>query len=281
MNVNDYSEKWYKTLAGQDALQTIDSLCTDAMSEIFGYYALQMGFLSEQHDLLINSRIAAGFSLIEKDSRGFSDVASTLIKNVEHNKNDIDITPNNTNRNLIISTNEQLPIETDNIDLVIATHALETSIDPHQVLREIDRILVPEGHCILIGFNPFSLVRAGQFFKPKYYKKVNANNKKLRSAHRVRDWFSVLGFEVLDVHHFGFRPRVKNQKLFDSLLWLEKLGKTAWPVLGNMYILHVKKQVVAMHPHKKVWKAPAVLTGGKVALNNTARKVRRQNFYNL
>ncbi|HIP81456.1 MAG TPA: class I SAM-dependent methyltransferase [Leucothrix mucor] len=273
MKISAYSEQWYQTLSGKDSLQNIDSLCDEAMSEIFGYYALQMGFLSPQHDLLSHSRIAAGFSLIENNAFG-------LGNSVIFDKNDIDINPQNINHNLIISTNEQLPVETDNIDLVIATHALELSKDPHQVLREIDRVLVPEGHCILIGFNPFSLQRAGRLFKPEFYKKEN-NNQKMRSAHRVRDWFSVLGFEVLDVHHFGFRPGVKNKKLFDRLNWLEKLGNTAWPILGNMYMLHVKKQVVAMRPHKKVWKAPAVLTGGKVALNNTAQKIRRQNFFNL
>lgn len=277
MKISDYSEQWYKTLSGKDSLQTIDTLCGEAMSEIFGYYALQMGFLSAQHDLLSNSRITAGFSLVEKNHFEFTDKFDAD-KNIHNN---IDINPQNRTHNLIISTNEQLPVETDNIDLVIATHALELSKDPHQVLREIDRVLVPEGHCILIGFNPFSLLRAGRFFKPQFYKKTNVIDEKMRSAHRVRDWFSVLGFEVLDVHHFGFRPGVKNQRVFERLSWLEKLGNAAWPVLGNMYMLHVKKQVVAMRPHKKVWKAPAVLTGGKVALNNTARKIRQQNFSNL
>ncbi len=272
MNVSGYSEQWYKTLSGKNSLQTIDRLCGEAMSEIFGYYALQIGLLSSQHDLLSNSRIAAGFSLVEKDSLEFTDKSDA-------NKNNINLVSQGTSHNLIVSTNEQLPVETDNIDLVIATHALELSKDPHQILREIDRVLVPEGHCILIGFNPFSLLQAGRLFKPEFYKK--GNDEKMRSAHRVRDWFSVLGFEVMDLHYFGFRPRVKNQKVFERLSWLEKLGNTAWPVLGNMYMLHVKKQVVAMRPHKKVWKAPAVLTGGKVALNNTAQKIRRQNFSNL
>lgn len=279
MKTNDYSKQWYQTLSGQDSLHVIDTLCAEAISEIFGYYALQMGFLSPHHDLLSNSRIAAGFSLIEKNS--FDLTNGFKIDNGVFNKNNIDITAQTIPNNLIISTNEQLPVETDNIDLVIATHALELSNDPHQVLREIDRVLVPEGHCIIIGFNPFSLLRAGHLFKPAFYKKANPNDKKMRSAHRVRDWFSVLGFEVLDVHHFGFRPGVKNQRVFERLSFLEKLGDTAWPMLGNMYMLHAKKQVIAMRPHKKVWKAPAVLTGGKVALNNTARKIRHQNFSNL
>jgi len=256
MDVKKYAERWYETHSGKASLGAIDDLCNEVMAEIFGYYALEVGILSGKHNLLKNSRITAGFSLV----------------NVE----DAEMNGSFSGNKLIVSTNEQLPIQTDNIDLVVASHVLEMSKDPHQVLREIDRVLVPEGHCILIGFNPFSLLRAGHFLKPSTYKKDVTD--KMRSPQRVRDWFSLLGFEILDVQYIGFRPAVKNRTVFDRLGWLEKWGEKAWPVLGNMYMLHVKKQVIAMRPHKKVWKAPTVLTGGKVALNNTARKIRQQNF---
>lgn len=262
MDLKKYSERWYETLPGQASLEAMNRICAQEMSEIFGYYAIQMGALSGRYNLLENSRIATDFCLVDKSLRERLGLANTI---QDSNK-------------LIISSNEQLPIETDNIDLVVATHVLEFSREPHQVLREIDRILVPEGHCILIGFNPFSLLRWGRFLKPGAYKKSIPY--KMRPIYRVRDWFSLLGYEVLDVHYFGFRPDVRNQNLFARLQWLENLAEKAWPVLGNLYMLHVKKQVLAMRPHKKVWKAPAVLSGGKVALNNTARKIRRQNFSN-
>jgi len=73
--------------------------------------------------------------------------------------------------------------------------------------------------------------------------------------------------------HSRFHPG-----LFGRLERLESIGQKVWPFLGSLYMIHAKKHVIAMRPHKKVWKAPAVLTGGKVALNNTARKIRRQNF---
>lgn len=268
MEVQKYSESWYETLSGRASLETIDDLCSEAMSEIFGYYALEIGVLSGQYDLLNNSRITAGFSLVSAEQNIESQSKNITRGNSGHSQG-----------NLIISTSEQLPIETDNVDLVVASHILELSKDPHQVLREIDRVLVPEGHCILIGFNPFSLSRVGRFLKPGTYKRKNPY--KMRAAHRVRDWFSLLGFEVIEVNYFGFRPHVNNGIFFERMGWLETLGNKAWPVLGNMYMLHVKKQVVAMRPHKKVWKAPAVLTGGKVALNNTARKIRHRNFSKL
>lgn len=256
---------WYKSLSGQSALASTEELCAKTMSEIFGYYAIQIGALSGQCDLLKHSRINASFSLANPDN---------LL-----DLNDLNQIPENPIDHAVISSNEQLPISTDNVDLVIASHVLEMSQNPHQVLREIDRVLVPEGHCILIGFNPYSLANIN---KPrKFLRKPDKQNYKMRSVHRVKDWFSLLGFEVLEVNYMGVRPTVKNQKLFNSLQWLERWGEYAGPILGSMYIVHAKKQVIAMRPGKKVWRAPALLEGGKVALNRTAQKVRRDNFSNL
>lgn len=251
-----YCSNWYQTLSGKAALDRLDNKCADVMSEIFGYYAIQLGALSGTHDLLKSSRIAADFSLVSKELQTDLGINASAITSIEH-----------------------LPIATDNVDLVVASHVLELSEDPHQVLREIDRVLVPEGHCILIGFNPFSISRIGQLIRAGFNRKKNIY--KMRSVPRVRDWFSLLGFEVVDVHYMGMRLGTNNKNLFDRLNWLERWGNFAAPVLGNMYMFHVKKQVVAMRPHKKIWEAPAVLIGGKVVLNNTAQKIRRENFSNL
>ena len=261
--VSSYCSSWYETPSGKMALDKLDDLCAGIMSEIFGYYAIETGTLSGKHNLLRFSRIAAGFSIVSKPVK--KDVFS---KDVPSS---------------IVSMTEQLPIATDNVDLVIASHVLEVSTEPHQVLREIDRVLVPDGHCILIGFNPYSVSRffpqMGRLLRKGFKQKKTLYS--MRSAHRVRDWFSLLGFEVVDVHYMGFRPNIKNQKLFDSFRWLDRVGEYVGPMLGGMYMLHVKKQVVAMRPHKKVWSAPAVLNGGKVVLNNTAQKIRRENYSNL
>ena len=258
-----YCLNWYQTLSGQAALDKLDGLCAEAMSEIFGYYAIQTGVLSGQHDLLQHSRIAAGFSLASRDS-------FDLLQNNESGVN---------SNFALISSNEQLPISTDNVDLVVASHCLESSENPHQVLREIDRILVPEGHCILIGFNPFAISHIRR--KVRFSSRKKDTNYKMRSVTRVRDWFSLLGFEVLDVNYMGFRPSIKNRKKFESLRWMETWGDYTGPVLGNLYVVHAKKQVIAKRPHKKVWEAPAVLNGRKVALNRTAQKIRRDNYSNL
>jgi len=270
---------WYKTQSGQATLAKLDEQCAELLSEIFGYYAVETGVLSGKHSLLQQTRIATSFTLIDKShSSSFSSVSTNSLsptsvstkKRVEGDQLET--------FSSIISSNEQLPLATDNIDLVLGTHVLESSKDPHQVLREIDRVLVPEGHCILIGFNPFAISGLAKQLRSKISRQEDTV--KLRSASRIRDWFSLLGFEVLDVQYMGLRPNVKNKKLFESLSKLEEWSEIAGPLLGKLYMIHAKKQVVAMTPYKKVWRAPAVLSGGKVVLNNTAQKIRRENFSN-
>lgn len=231
---------WYDTLAGKQALSEVDELCAQYMSGIFGYYALEMGALSGHTRLFEHSRVAFSASL-----------------------------GTNKDKNDILAVPEQLPLETDNIDLVVASHVLEASTDPHQVLREIDRILVPEGQLILIGFNPWSLMRSGSSLR---------NKVDLPNMSRVRDWFSLLGFEMMDLQYLGFRPGLQNEKLYQRLAWLESFGKVAWPLFSNLYVIHAKKQVIARRPYKTVWKSPILLSGGKVALNRTAQRVRKENF---
>ncbi|MEE9326449.1 MAG: methyltransferase domain-containing protein [Cocleimonas sp.] len=259
-----YCSNWYESLSGQSSLLALEDICTDIMSEVFGYYAIETGVLSGHYNLLQHSRIAAGFSLVDKNT-------AEIIKGEIDNKN-----------YSVLSTPEQLPVSTDNIDLVVASHVLESSKNPHQILREIDRVLVPEGHCVLIGFNPFALSHAGAHIG-KYLRsgfKRESHHYKMHSVHRIHDWFSLLGFDVVDVNYLGFRPSVKNKKIFEGLAWMDNVGSYMGPIMGSMYVVHAKKRVIAMRPDKKVWMAPAVLSGGKVALNRTAQRVRRENFYN-
>lgn len=268
---------WYETLSGQSALVRTEQLCAETMSEIFGYYAIQIGVLSGEFDLLKQSRITTSFSLANPDD--FLGIKNTFKDDLIHNNT-------GSVNHAVIASNEQLPISTDEVDLVVASHVLEMSQNPHQVLREIDRVLMPEGHCILIGFNPYALSNLNKPLRLFRRNKVGNRNKaqesyKMRSVARVKDWFSLLGFEVIDVNYMGSRPKLNNQKIFNSLQWLERWGEYAGILLGSMYIVHAKKRVIAVRPDKKVWRAPALLEGGKVALNQTARKVRRDNFSNL
>ena len=90
-----------------------------------------------------------------------------------------------------------LPIESNSIDLVLLPHILEFSANPHQILREVQRVLVPEGHAIVCGFNPRSLwgVR-GLFGSVKDEDYPWQGNFIARP--RLKDWLTLLDFEITE-----------------------------------------------------------------------------------
>jgi ubiquinone/menaquinone biosynthesis C-methylase UbiE len=50
-----------------------------------------------------------------------------------------------------------LPFPANSLDLVVLPHTLELDADPHATLREVERVLVPEGRVVICGVNPASL----------------------------------------------------------------------------------------------------------------------------
>ena len=58
------------------------------------------------------------------------------------------------------ATPEAMPFATDSVDALILCHTLDATPVPHQVLRECQRVLVPNGHLIIVSFNALSLWEA-------------------------------------------------------------------------------------------------------------------------
>ena len=222
---------WYRGHEGIYVLGEIELRIQDKLSEIFGYYAVEMGLHTEICSLLQQSRIKNNIKVFMPDTKHDAEG--------------------------IIAAPEFLPIVFDNIDLLIASHVFEDSDYPHQVLREIDRILVPEGHCLLLGFNPYSYLG---LMKSLRLSKFSQHKQTFRSAGKMKDWLQVLGYEVISIDSFGFRPSIERKKLFDSLSWLETLGKRFFSKLGGVYLIHAKKTEFA-YPPVTSWKTKKILSG--------------------
>jgi len=145
----------------------------------------------------------------------------------------------------------ELPFDTKSVDIVVMPHTLDFTDDPHKILREVDRILSPEGHAVIIGFNPFSLWGIRRFFP---WKKRHAPwNARFFSTVRIKDWMSLLGYETQTTHQLFHRPPVKNQKIMQRLFFLEQLGNKMFPKISAVYVVVVKKQVLGMTPLRPRW----------------------------
>lgn len=139
-----------------------------------------------------------------------------------------------------------LPFATQSIDLVVLPHVLEFAAEPHQILREVERVLIPEGQVIIFGFNPVSLwgIRqklgriTGAHFLP-----VNGEFISLR---RMKDWLKLLSMETNRGHFGCYLPPCASKNAFSRYAFLEKIGDRWWPFLGGVYIVQAIKRVRGM-----------------------------------
>ena len=74
---------------------------------------------------------------------------------------------------------------------IVRSLALEVARDPHLTLREVERVLVPEGRVVICGFNPNSLWGLSKSCKRGFSQVGDFIGQR-----RLRDWLQLLSFEV-------------------------------------------------------------------------------------
>jgi len=155
---------------------------------------------------------------------------------------------------------EHLPFDSRSLDLAVLPHTLDFSEDPHQVLREIERVLVPEGHVVILGFNPLSLWGVRRLFTRRRNRTVpwSANFIGLR---RIKDWLSLIHFDVTAGCMLYYRPPIDKPSLQHRLLMLDKMGDRWWPMAAAAYLLVAKKRVVGMTPLRPQWRFQLIKNG--------------------
>jgi len=150
----------------------------------------------------------------------------------------------------IIGHTDHWPVMTDTVDAIILPHTLEITLDPHQVLREVDRSLIPDGHLVIIGFNP-----RGLWGLRRWLSRRSAGmpwQSRFLSVGRLKDWLSLLGFDTLCCRYLFHRPPLNNQHMLDRLQFLEPGNGQGRMLLAGAYILVAQKRTVIMTPLKAV-----------------------------
>ncbi len=231
---------WLQTPAGRYLLDWERAHVDAAVADIFGYHALQLGV--PELDCLQANRmphqwLATEHTLPEGEWTGRSEALH------------LDFAA--------------LPFPASSLDMVALPHTLEFSADPHATLREVERVLVPEGRVVICGLNPTSLwglrqqrghlcrrLGFGSLFLP--------DSGEFIGYWRLRDWLRLLGFEV-EVAQLGcYRPGVRSEKWLQRLAWMDRAGARWWPIFGAAYFLVAVKRVRGMRLLEPAWKtAPA------------------------
>jgi SAM-dependent methyltransferase len=141
----------------------------------------------------------------------------------------------------IIADAAFLPFDAGCLSTVVLPHVLEGHQLPHQVLREAQRVLMPEGHLIVTGFNPVSLLGLQRYLNPRAVYRGN-----YYSVKRVKDWLQLLGFEVVGSAMYQYAPLVKSDRLRNALNFINSVGDRSLPMSGGGYMISAKKREVGM-----------------------------------
>lgn len=175
----------------------------------------------------------------------------------------------------VIGHFEQLAFATECIDIAILHHAQELAADPHELLRDIQRVIVPQGRVIIVGFNPWSWSGGLQQIKRAYgrYFAWNAvQYRQLISAQRLVDWLSLLGFRVHTLH-YGFDPMAVKSQNRSANRWMHALThKKSWHNLWQYrccYVITAIKDIAAPTSVKKRWVLAAKPLGTAAATLKT------------
>lgn len=212
------SEQWFATPLGQYLLAREQAYFDHAIADIFGYNAFQLGMV--EHDLLRTSRIpfrcrvtAAGAAQLRADFR-------------------------------------DLPIASNSADLMVLPHTLEFSEHPHQILREVARVLRPEAQVVIAGFNPWSLWGLRRVFHagaqyPWHGRFINLP--------RLKDWLALLGFEISAGQMSCYVPPCTQMKWLMRCGFMEAAGDRWWPMAGGVYFLQAVKRVRGMRLIMPKW----------------------------
>lgn len=224
---------WYQSPLGDYLIEQAKQRLDEFLSTSFGYYALALGCDHPASRILQACRVKHTFRL---GQGGLHQDAHT--------------------------NGVSLPIANDSTDLVLLMHALSQSRDSHQILREVNRVLIPDGKLIIVDFNPVSLWGLRHLFQSwldeapwtgHYY-----------TARRLNDWASLLGFEPL--HHFrcGYVLPFNYQGLIQKSRIFTKFSERWLRFSSALNVLVFEKHTIPLTPLRKHWVKQQILPANVV-----------------
>lgn len=235
---------WYRTPLGRALAGVEQQRLEERLPDLFGYHLLTLDPPYRQ-EALESSRISHRILLSHAPVSGSGELS-------------------------LEGESERLPFAADTLDAILLPHTLELSRDPHQVLREVDRCLVPEGHVLILGFNPVSwwglwgLLARWRHATPWSLRAIGPG--------RLRDWLSLLGFDTLQLVPLFHRPPLQSQRALDRLGFLETRRPLA--LLAGAYFLLARKRVATLTPIRPRWRPRRGLLGAGVAPTNRSYRHR-------
>ena len=227
--------QWFDTPAGRHVLAWECAQVDSAVENVFGFNAVQIGL--------------PGLDFLGQNRMPFKICAGT-------------------DAGCALSAQPwQLPLASQSIDLLVLPHVLEFSPHPHQILREAERVLMPEGSIVITGFNPLSLWGLRRAMQPG--KRDCPWSGRFIGLLRLKDWLALLGFE-LNGGRFGcYAPPLSQSKWLERFAFMERAGDRWWPIAGGVYVVRAVKRNIGIRLVTPPWREK---TAKRAALVQVARK---------
>ena len=211
-------DEWLETPLGHYVVAREQAIFARALPDLFGFYALQVGAASMA--LLETSRVTHKFTLAWDSNAS------------------------------LLAESDQLPFAENQFDVIVMPHALEFQPLPHEVLREVFRVLRPEGRLLVTGFNPYSLYGVKRYFGRE---RNGPWGGEFISLSRAKDWLTLLGFDIVGGQLDCYNLPAKSEATLARLAGLEGAGERWWPFAGGVYFLHAVKRVAGVRLLKPNW----------------------------
>lgn len=230
--------QWFESPLGKALLDEEQQAISEGLQCVFGYQLLQLG-ISARLDLTAESRISHRFilhpQLDDKGQRSHQRLGALADFN-------------------------HLPLANESIDAVLLHHSLDYSQSPHHLLREATRIIIPRGHLIILGFNPWSLWG----FCASLTRIINSRPRwrfQYLRLGRLLDWLTLLDVEPIAVYKGFFRPPLPQEGAIKYLHWIERWGKRLHLPWGGFYMVVARKDHIPLTPIKPAWRQYRPLRG--------------------
>jgi SAM-dependent methyltransferase len=222
---------WQSTPLAARLITAEASLLAGVMDDVFGLELLQLGQWGLRRELLSGTRIRNQSVIAQAPGAGIDMVARLT----------------------------HLPVPSSAIDALLLPHVLEFETDPHAVLREADRVLVGEGHIVIMGFRPagpwgWRAAASRTGFPPGL--------RRLLSEQRVRDWLRLLRFEVTSVKHYLYALPTEGSAAAPDAGAHDLRRGWFYPWPASAYLIKARKRLYSVTPLRARKRERRTLLGG-------------------
>ena len=217
-------EDWYRSAVGQRIWQQEKKLLDYHLQDLFGYHLMTLG-ISPSLSLADASPIHHRFALSPASVVDGISACAAL---------------------------HELPIDSESVDVALLHHTLDYSEQPHQLLRETARVLIPYGHVLIMGFQRWSALGIQQMIRGKLTGNP-VDSHEFISLMRLHDWLKLLDFEIIKSRHTAFIPPQLGERFRRRLGWLERFGWGAQLPFGSVYFILARKTVAGVTPVTHPW----------------------------